>query len=110
MVFGFKERPRHFFSDPRPRRGRHVLAPRDPSDPATLPTLRSPGPGGSQCTTASLTRTTRGEEEEKRVARFGHQVPVQRNPGPRECRGGVQTSPLDTVAEIACGITVVDRP
>ena len=39
MIFGFKERPRHFFSDPRPRRGRHVLAPRDPSDPATLPTL-----------------------------------------------------------------------
>ena len=27
-----------FFSDPRPRRGRHVLAPRNPSDPATLPT------------------------------------------------------------------------
>ena len=25
--------------DPRPRRGRHVLAPRDPSDSATLPTL-----------------------------------------------------------------------
>ena len=27
--------------DPRPRRGRQVLAPRGPSDPATLPTLRS---------------------------------------------------------------------
>ena len=39
MVFGFKERPCHFFSDPRPGRGRHVLAHRDPSDPATLPTL-----------------------------------------------------------------------
>ena len=39
MVFGFKEPPRHFFGDPRPRRGRHLLAPRDPSDPATLPTL-----------------------------------------------------------------------
>ena len=35
----FKERPRHFFSDTRPRRGRHVLAPRDRSDPATLPTV-----------------------------------------------------------------------
>ena len=33
-VVGFKERPRHFFSDPRPRRGRHVLAPRDPANPA----------------------------------------------------------------------------
>ena len=30
-----------YFSGPRPRRGRHVLAPRDPSDPATLPTLRA---------------------------------------------------------------------
>ena len=40
MVFGFKERPCQFFSNPRPRRGRHVLAPRDPSDPATLPILR----------------------------------------------------------------------
>ena len=39
MAFGFKERPRHFLSDPRLRRGRHLLAPRDPSDPATLPTL-----------------------------------------------------------------------
>ena len=39
-VFGFNERPRHFLSDPRPRRGRHILAPRDPSpsDPA------NPGP------------------------------------------------------------------
>ena len=41
MVLGFKERPRHIFSGPRPRRGRHVLAPRDPSDPATMPTLRA---------------------------------------------------------------------
>ena len=36
--------PRHFFGDPRPgdprpRRGRPVLAPRDPSDPAILPAL-----------------------------------------------------------------------
>ena len=38
LVFGFKERPSPFFSDPQPR-GRHVLAPRDPGDPATLPTL-----------------------------------------------------------------------
>ena len=38
-VFGFKGRPRHFFIDQRPRRGRHILAPRDPSDPATVPTL-----------------------------------------------------------------------
>ena len=36
LVFGFKERPSPFFSDPQPR-GRHVLAPRDPGDPATLP-------------------------------------------------------------------------
>ena len=47
--FGFKERTRHFFGGPRPRRGGHVLAPRDPSDPTTLPTLRLggrvPGPG-----------------------------------------------------------------
>ena len=41
LVFGFKERPRPFFSDQRPRRGRRILAPRDPSDPATLPTLKS---------------------------------------------------------------------
>ena len=51
MVFGFTERPSYFFSDPRPRRGRHVLAPSDPSDPATLPTLGRRGhcprgPGG----------------------------------------------------------------
>ena len=46
MVFGFTERPSYFFSDPRPRRGRHVLAPRDPSDPATLPTLMAPAAGG----------------------------------------------------------------
>ena len=37
LVFGFKERPGPFVSKPRPRRGRHVLAPHDPerpSDPA----------------------------------------------------------------------------
>ena len=42
MVFRIKERPRHFFSDPRPRRGRQApLDPvaRDPGEPATLPTL-----------------------------------------------------------------------
>ena len=44
--FGFKAlnvdaRAVDFSSDPRPRRGRHGLAPRDPSDPATLPTLGS---------------------------------------------------------------------
>ena len=41
MVLEFKERSRHIFSGPRPRQGRHVLAPRDTSDPATLPTLRA---------------------------------------------------------------------
>ena len=30
------------YGDPQPRPGRHVLAPRDPSDPATLPTLAKP--------------------------------------------------------------------
>ena len=39
--FGFRERLRPFCSDPRPRRGRHILAPRDQGDPATLPTLVS---------------------------------------------------------------------
>ena len=36
MIFGFKERPRHFFSDPRPRRGRRPRPerPRDPANPA----------------------------------------------------------------------------
>ena len=34
-----------FFSNPRPRRRRRVLAPRDPSDPATPPTLVTPGCG-----------------------------------------------------------------
>ena len=43
LIFGFKERPRPFCSDPRPRRGRHILAPRDPGDPATLPTLGESG-------------------------------------------------------------------
>ena len=38
--FWLKERPRPFCSDPRPRLGRHILAPRDPGDPATLPTLQ----------------------------------------------------------------------
>ena len=42
LIFGFKERPRPFCSDLRPRRGRHILAPRDPGDPATLPTLPLP--------------------------------------------------------------------
>ena len=42
MVFGFIEEPRPFLSDPRPRRGRRVLAPRDPSDPATRPTPAKP--------------------------------------------------------------------
>ena len=41
--FGFKELPRQFFSDPRPHRGRHALAPRDPIDPVTLPTLLHAG-------------------------------------------------------------------
>ena len=43
LIFGFKERPRPFCSDPRPRQGRHILAPRDPGDPATLPTLAEAG-------------------------------------------------------------------
>ena len=42
LVFGFKERPRPFISDQRPRRSRHVLAPRNPSDPAILSTLNLP--------------------------------------------------------------------
>ena len=33
------ERPRAIFAAPRPRRGRYFLPPRDPSDPASLPTL-----------------------------------------------------------------------
>ena len=33
------QRPRAIFAAPRPRRGRYFLPPRDPSDPATLPTL-----------------------------------------------------------------------
>ena len=37
--FGLTYRFRHFFSDSPPRRGRHVLAPRHLSDPATLPKL-----------------------------------------------------------------------
>ena len=41
--FWIQERSRHFFSDPRPRWGRYVLAPRDPGDPepgASAPDLR----------------------------------------------------------------------
>ena len=40
FVFSDK-RPRAFFAAPRPRRGRYFLPPRDPSDPATLPTLQA---------------------------------------------------------------------
>ena len=45
LNFGFKdsERPRPFCSDPRPRRGRHILAPRDPGDPATQADPANPG-------------------------------------------------------------------
>ena len=46
LVSGFKERPRPFLSDPRPCRGHHVLEPRDPGDPATLPTLLRGNPEG----------------------------------------------------------------
>ena len=35
------KRPQAIFAAPRPRRGRYFLPPRDPSDPATLPTLVS---------------------------------------------------------------------
>ena len=38
-IFDSKSNPVIFFSDPQTRRGRHVLAPRDPTDPASLPTL-----------------------------------------------------------------------
>ena len=37
------QRPRAVFAAPRPRRGRYFLPPRDPSDPATLPTLSATG-------------------------------------------------------------------
>ena len=42
-VFGFKGRPRHFISDPRPWRDRHVSAPRDPGDPANPAATAPPG-------------------------------------------------------------------
>ena len=47
LVLDSKSDPVIFFQQPatRPGRGRHVLAPRDPIDPATLPTLGG-GKGG----------------------------------------------------------------
>ena len=51
-VFGFEERPRDFFGDPRPRQGRYMILaprsgperPRDPANPAGEPPA-APCPG-----------------------------------------------------------------
>ena len=65
--FGFRARPRHFSGDPRPRRGRHALAPRDPSDPKPLPTLHAEACGRTGRRNLRARRTGDGETCERNL-------------------------------------------
>ena len=84
--FWIQERSRHFFSDPRPRWGRYVLAPRDPGDPepgASAPDLRLRDPrSGRFASPSRRARTGDGGHAagSGRQARAGPCTPDLRHP------------------------------
>ncbi len=79
-----------FCSAPRPRRGRYFLAPRDPGDPATLPTLA--GGGGSDGSAAQRLAGGRRRPRRRRTAisraRCGGRRACTRPSGARARGGG----------------------